>query len=87
MPGSTISSKGQITIPKEIRAALRVESGDRVQFVVRPDGVVELRPETVDLLELVGILEPLEGRHASVEQMHEASRNRAVQSFKRSRAR
>jgi AbrB family looped-hinge helix DNA binding protein len=37
MPSSTVSSKGQITVPKEIREALRVGSGDRVLFIVRAD--------------------------------------------------
>ncbi|MFO7769536.1 MAG: AbrB/MazE/SpoVT family DNA-binding domain-containing protein [bacterium] len=69
MPNSTVSSKGQVTIPKEVRDALRLDAGDRVEFIVREDGIVELRPDTVDLLDLVGILTPPEGRHASVEDM------------------
>jgi len=84
MPSSTISSKGQITIPKEIREALRVDSGDRIQFVVTAAGVVELRPETVDVLDLVGILEPARGRTATVEEMNDAVRNSAVKAFKKS---
>jgi AbrB family looped-hinge helix DNA binding protein len=83
MPSSTISSKGQITVPKEIRQALRIDTGDRVLFVLRADGVVELRPETVDLLDLVGILEPASGRTATVEDMKSAVRRRAVSAFKK----
>ena len=55
MPSSTLTSKGQITIPKEVREALGIQAGDRVAFVVRDD-VVELRPETVDLRTLYGVL-------------------------------
>ncbi len=69
MSTSTISSKGQVTIPKEVRQALRLDKGDRVLFLIREDGVVELRPETVDLLDLVGVLEPSDGRHVTVEEM------------------
>jgi AbrB family looped-hinge helix DNA binding protein len=87
MPSSTISSKGQITIPKEIREALRVDSGDRVLFIVRADGVVELRPETVDLLDLVGILDPSDGRRATIEQMNDAVRSSAAKDFKKSSSR
>jgi len=72
MATATISSKGQITIPKAVREQLQVDTGDRVLFFVREDGVVELRPETVDLLDLVGLLEPEDGRHVSVEQMNTA---------------
>jgi AbrB family looped-hinge helix DNA binding protein len=38
-----ITSKGQVTIPKEIRDSIHVTSGDRVDFAVRDDGVVEMR--------------------------------------------
>jgi len=84
MPGSTISSKGQVTIPKEVREALRVDAGDRVLFVVRDDGIVELRPETVDLLDLVGILEPAKGRRLTVEEMKAGIGRAAAESFQRS---
>jgi len=77
MPSSTVSSKGQVTIPKQVRDALRVDAGDRVLFVVRDDGVVELRPETRDLLDLVGCLTPPGGRRVTVEEMN-ASLGRAV---------
>ncbi len=84
MPCSTVSSKGQVTIPKEVRKALRVDTGDRVLFVVREDGVVELRPETVNLLDLVGILEPSDGRHVTIEEINEGIGRAVDESFKRS---
>lgn len=84
MPSSTISSKGQVTVPKEIREALGVRAGDRVLFVVRPDGAVELRPETVNVLDLVGILTPPEGRKATIEQMNDAIRSSAARTLKKS---
>ena len=33
MPTATLTSKGQITIPAQVRASLGVESGDRIEFV------------------------------------------------------
>lgn len=71
MPTSTVTAKGQITIPKDVRDALRVDTGDRVSFVVRDDGVVEMRPETVDLGELYGVLRRRGRKPVSVEQMNE----------------
>ena len=56
MPAAKVTSKGQVTIPKEVRQALGVEPGDRVSFVVRPDGVVELVARTGSLLDLAGVL-------------------------------
>jgi antitoxin PrlF len=68
MSTATLTSKGQITIPKRVRDALGLHTGDRVAFVVRGDGVVELRPETVDLKQLYGSLS-YRGRAVSVEAM------------------
>ena len=71
---STITSKGQITIPKSIRTALQLESGDRVQFRLRDDGVVEMLPETGDLIALFGILKPPKGKHVTIDGMQRAIR-------------
>lgn len=84
MPSSTISSKGQITLPKPIRDALQVDTGDRVLFIVREDGIVELRPETVDILDLVGILIPPRGQTATVDQMKDAIRKASAKAHKKS---
>ena len=56
MSTATLTSKGQVTIPKSIREALGVETGDRLEFLVRPDGVVELFARTRDLLSLAGMI-------------------------------
>ncbi len=58
MTTATITSKGQITIPKEVRRALSLETGDRVSFLVREDGVAEMHPETVELMSLFGSIKP-----------------------------
>ena len=58
MPTATIKNEGQITIPKEVREALNLHTGHRVAFSIREDGVVEMRPDTVDLMSLYGIVRP-----------------------------
>jgi antitoxin PrlF len=83
MPGSTLTTKGQVTVPKPVRDALGVHAGDRLSFVVREDGVVELRPETVDLKDLYGILK-YSGKAVSVEEMDEGIAEGAAESFARS---
>jgi AbrB family looped-hinge helix DNA binding protein len=54
--GVTISSKGQVTIPKEVREALHLKPGDRVTFESR-NGQAVLRREP-SFLELGGSIEP-----------------------------
>ena len=44
---STISSKGQITVPVEVRQRLGLKAGDRVEFAVE-NGQTVLRPETTE---------------------------------------
>lgn len=38
----TVTSKGQVTIPKAVRARLGIEAGSAVEFVVASDGTVTL---------------------------------------------
>ena len=56
MPTSTITRKGQVTIPKRIREVLRLKPGDQVDFVVEDDGRVVLRAATLHVSELKGLL-------------------------------
>ena len=74
MPRRTLTSKGQITLPKAVREALHLDTGDRVDFQLRSDGVVELRPETGDLLGLFGSLKSPKSRPVSLEKMRQAVR-------------
>jgi AbrB family looped-hinge helix DNA binding protein len=74
MPRSTLTSKGQITLPKVVREVLRLDTGDRVDFQLRPDGVVELRPEAGDLLTVFGCLKSRNRRPVSLAAMREAVR-------------
>jgi len=75
MATSTVTSKGQTTIPKEIRDRLNLHPGDRVEFVVDEDGRVVVLPATVDASELAGMLKP-PGRAVSVEEMNRVIRKR-----------
>ena len=77
MPTATITSKGQVTIPKEVRDALGLESGHQVSFLLREDGVVEMRPETLDVMSLYGILKP-SVRAVTLDDMEEAIRKGAA---------
>ena len=57
MIGAKLSTKGQTTIPKEVRDYLCLSPGDRVLFVIR-EGEVLLQPVTQTLLDLRGSIKP-----------------------------
>ena len=77
MPIATVTSKGQITIPKSIRLHLKLVAGDRPEFVIERCGRVVLMPATVDASELRGLLAPAP-RRLSIEQIDIAIRNRGL---------
>ena len=83
MSAATLTTKGQVTIPKPVRAALGVHAGDRVSFLVREDGVVELRPETTDLKDLFGML-ARKGKSTTIDEMGQSIAEAATESFARS---
>ena len=78
MPSATVTSKGQLTLPKAIRDLLRLGAGDRVDFIVRDDGTVVLRPATVDVRELKGLLHRKGLTPLSVEEMNAITRRRGA---------
>jgi antitoxin PrlF len=69
---STLTSKGQITIPKAIRDRLRLQAGQRVEFQVDRRGDVVMRAKNVDIRELKGILRSTRKTPLSIEEMNEA---------------
>lgn len=78
MPSATLTSKGQLTLPKAIRDLLRLGVGDRVDFIVKDDRTVVLRPATVDVRELKGLLHKKGIKPLSVEQMNAIIRRRGA---------
>jgi antitoxin PrlF len=55
MTTATVSSKGQITIPANVREALQVGTGDRVEFVEVDPGRFEVVAATHSVQELKGM--------------------------------
>lgn len=71
---STITSKGQLTIPKDIRDKLHLETGDKVEFVLDEKGWVRMIPLTVSVTELKGMV-PKPDKIISIEEMKSAIEN------------
>jgi AbrB family looped-hinge helix DNA binding protein len=72
MPGATVTSKGQVTIPKAVRDLLGLEAGDQLDFVVEEDARVVLRPGNRDTRALKGLLHRSGRRPVTVAQMNAA---------------
>jgi len=72
MATSTLTSKGQITIPKEIRDHLKIRTGTRLEFRIASDGRVVMQPRSRDVRELKGIVRSSRRKPVSVEEMNEA---------------
>lgn len=53
---ATLTSKGQTTIPKEIRESLGMKAGDRMTFTLMPDGTVIMRVKNKSITQLAGML-------------------------------
>jgi AbrB family looped-hinge helix DNA binding protein len=71
MAQATMTTKGQITIPKSIREALHLRPGMRVEFMLQRDKGVVLVPKTVALKDLAGIF-PKPKRSVSLKAMKRA---------------
>lgn len=71
MPTATMTSKGQITVPIEVRRKLDLRAGTRVDFVELPEGGYAVVPATRSIRDLKRILAPTD-RIVSLEEMDEA---------------
>ena len=66
---ATLTSKGQTTIPKEIRDGLGMKSGDRITFTLMPDATVVTRLKNKSVTELAGTLHKKGRKPVPVEQL------------------
>lgn len=77
MATSTLTAKGQTTIPKGVREFLGLQPGDRLDFVIE-GGKVVLEPASGDVRALKGMLHRPGRPPVSVEEMAEAARRRGA---------
>ncbi|MEA5550642.1 AbrB/MazE/SpoVT family DNA-binding domain-containing protein [Anabaena cylindrica UHCC 0172] len=69
MTSATITTKGQVTIPKEIRDYLNLDTGSKVDFVIDENGIVKLIPLNIPIKKLSGILHREGMKSATLEEM------------------
>lgn len=77
MATATITSKGQVTIPKEIRDTLLLQTGDKIDFTLTERGQVVLKPVTRRVDDLFGRLRKPSQKTLSTQEMDAAIKKRA----------
>ncbi len=73
MLSSALTTKGQVTVPREIRLRLKLQAGDKVGFIVENNHVVLIRKQN-NIEAAFGIYRAK--RHVSLEEMEKAIKNR-----------
>lgn len=68
---STITSKGQTTIPKSIRRKLNLVTGDNIEYYVNKDNSITLYHSDLDITHLYGVLTKTD-KKVSIEDMNQA---------------
>jgi len=75
---ATITSKGQVTIPLQVRTALGLDAGDRIEFVEVEKGQFAIVPATRSVQELKGLLRNKQRKPVTIEEMNAAIRKRGA---------
>lgn len=70
MTESTITIKGQTTVPQQIRESLGATAGTKLLWHVMPDGAVIVRAKTRSILDLAGRLKAPKGKRVAIEDMN-----------------
>lgn len=87
MPSSTLTSKGQITIPQEVRENLGLQTGDKVDFVQDERGLYQVVPLRSDIKALRGCFAGRVNKPVTIERMSEAIVEEAALRFRKTASR
>ncbi len=78
---ATLTTKGQVTIPKVIRDSLKLNTGDKIEIIVTDEGEAILRPVSKKVDDIFCKLHKPGAKPVSVETMADAIRNRMKDKF------
>jgi antitoxin PrlF len=79
---ATLTTKGQVTIPKVVRDSLRLHAGDKVEFVITESREALLRPITKKVDDVFGRLHMTGRKPISIEKMDAGIRRKLRESYK-----
>ena len=70
MAESTITVKGQTTVPADIRAVMHPKPGTRLVWSAMPDGTIIVRAKTQSIRDMAGMLKAPKGKRITIEDMN-----------------
>lgn len=70
MTESTITAKGQTTVPADIRALVDAKPGTRLVWSVMPDGTIIVRAKTKSVTDMAGLFKAPRGKRVGVNDMN-----------------
>jgi AbrB family looped-hinge helix DNA binding protein len=70
MTESTITAKGQTTVPADVRALVDAKPGTRLVWSVTPDGTIIVRAKTKSILDMAGMLKAPKGKRVTIDDMN-----------------
>ena len=79
---ATLTTKGQVTIPKIIRDALKISTGDKIEIIVTEKREAIIRPVSKKVDDIFCKLHKAGKKAVSIEDMNDAVRNRMRDKFK-----
>lgn len=79
---ATLTTKGQVTIPKKIRESLKLHTGDKIEIIVTEKMEAIIRPVSKKVDDIFGKLHKKGRKALSIEAMDDAIRNRMKDKFK-----
>jgi AbrB family looped-hinge helix DNA binding protein len=72
MAQATLTTKGQVTIPKEVRDSLQLRSGDKIEIIITKDREAIIRPVSKKVDDIFGKLYKPGRKTISIEEMDQA---------------
>ena len=79
---TTLTNKGQVTIPKAVRESLGLNAGDKIEFIVDKEGEVRIKPVTKKVDDVFGMLHKQDREPVSIENMDAAVKQKIKEKFK-----
>jgi antitoxin PrlF len=79
---ATLTTKGQVTIPKKIRESLHLKNGDKIEIIVTDKREAVIRPISKTVDDIFGKLHKPNKKPVSIEEMNEAIQKRMKDKFR-----